>query len=204
VTPEQVEEKGWPALFAGCTGDASRLIVEIGYCRGEFMMAQAEGSPEDAFVGIECSNKRTIKMARRLAKSGHRNIRIMNAYAEAVFPTLFAPESIDALWINFPDPWPKDRHARRRLVQPPFVALMAERLVDGGELHFATDDVPYAEQARDVFAAEPRLENLNAPEAWLPEVPGRMRTAYEEQWREEGRPLHFFAYRRRPSGPSQA
>ena len=80
---------------------------------------------------------------------------------------------------------------------PPLVHALATRLVPGGVLHAATDDTAYAEQMDEVFAGEPLLENANAPLRWRPEVPGRMHTAYEEQWRAEGRPLHFFAYRRR-------
>jgi tRNA (guanine-N7-)-methyltransferase len=81
-------------------------------------------------------------------------------------------------------------------VQTPLVAIVADRLVRGGLLHVATDDVPYAEHIDAVLAAEAQLENVFAPERWLADVPGRMPTAYELEWRAEGRPLHFFAYRR--------
>jgi tRNA G46 methylase TrmB len=107
-----------------------------------------------------------------------------------------AHEARPAFWINVPDPWPKKRHHRRRLLQPAFVAALARRLVPGGELHAATDHAEYAEQMHAVLSAEPRLENaLAAP--FVAEMPGRLCTAYEAMWRAEGRPLHFFSYRRR-------
>jgi tRNA (guanine-N7-)-methyltransferase len=88
-------------------------------------------------------------------------------------------------------------------VQPALAAAIAERLVPGGVLHVATDDVPYAEHIDAVLAAEPCLTNAFAPARWLAEVPGRMRTAYEQEWRAEGRPLHFWSYRR-TAGAKQA
>ena len=72
---------------------------------------------------------------------------------------------------------------------------MARILVPGGLLHTATDDVPYASQIHHVLSSEPRLVNCNAPAKWLSEVPGQVPTGYETDWREAGRPLHFFTHR---------
>ena len=133
---------------------------------------------------------------------------IVTAYAFVYVTNVFlAPGTVDTFWINFPDPWPKKRHAKHRIVQPDFVHLLATRLRPGGTLHLATDDRAYAEQMDEVLSAEPLLENVLAPRHWTPEVPGRMHTGYEEEWRAEGRPLHFFEYRRtreplEPVGPA--
>jgi tRNA (guanine-N7-)-methyltransferase len=135
-------------------------------------------------------------MARRLAKTEERNIRLIEARAEEVVRDALADASVEAFWINFPDPWPKKRHHRRRLLQPGLVAALARRLVPGGELQAATDHAGYAAQIDAVLAAEPLLENA-LPAPFVSEVPGRLRTAYEEMWRAEGRALHFFHYRRR-------
>jgi 23S rRNA (adenine2503-C2)-methyltransferase len=211
VTREDVVAQGWGALFCpDGTGDAapaaarrplipSRLVLEIGFGRGEFLIELATAAPEVAFVGVELSRKRVLKQARRLAKLPLANVRILHGRGEEALE-LFPPGSLEAVWINFPDPWPKARHQRRRLVQPQLVRAIAERLAPGGVLHLATDDVPYAEHVAAVLAAEPRLENAFAPHAFLREVPDRPPTAYEREWRAEGRPLHFFAARRR-AGP---
>lgn len=197
VTIDEVRAKGWEALFAPDLAPPLRMVLEIGFGRGEFLTALASAAPERAHVGVELSWKRVLKMARRLARSELRNVRLVHARGEDVVAEAIAPASLEALWINFPDPWPKKRHHRRRLVQPPLVAALAERLVPGGWLHVATDHPGYAEHIDAVLSGEPRLENAFAPDRWRAEVPGRPPTAYELEWRAEGRPLHFWCYRRR-------
>ena len=197
VLPEDVTEKGWSALFAGDVPAPLRIVLEIGFGRGEFLIELARAAPHVAHVGVELSARRVHKQARRLAKDALRNIRLVRGRGEEALAELFASDSLDAVWINFSDPWPKKRHHRRRLVQPALVASIADRLVAGGALHVATDDVPYAEHIDAVLGAEPRLENAFAPARWLAEVPGRLPTAYELEWRAEGRPLHFWCYRKR-------
>ena len=196
MTSEEVREKGWPAIFGAPHGELPRLVVEIGFCRGEFLMDLAQQQPDSAFVGIECSHKRVLKMARRLALTPIENMRLVEGFAEAVVGELFEERSVSEFWINFPDPWPKRNHARRRIIRGPFVELFASRLAPGGCLHVATDDRTYCEQMQQVLSSEPLLENLWAPQEWLSEIPGRMPTAYELEWRAQDRPLHFFAYRR--------
>jgi tRNA (guanine-N7-)-methyltransferase len=196
VQAEDVQGKGWPALFGDAVPAPLRLVLEIGFGRGEFLIALACAAPDVAHVGVELSWKRVHKQARRLAKEPLANVRLLHGRGEEAI-LLFAPGSLEAVWINFPDPWPKKRHHRRRLVQARLVAAIAERLAPGGLLHVATDDPAYAEHIDAVLAAEPQLENALAPARWLAEVPGRMPTAYEQEWRALGRSLHFWTYRRR-------
>jgi tRNA (guanine-N7-)-methyltransferase len=211
VAFDDVRAKGWPALFGlqAAEGGAPRaagehspsgrpapIVLEIGFGRGEFLIELARAAPGVAHVGVELSAKRVHKQARRLAKDALRNIRLVHGRGEDALAELFASGSLAAVWINFSDPWPKKRHHRRRLVQPALVAAIADRLVAGGTLHVATDDVPYAEHIDAVLSAEPRLANAFAPERWRAEVPGRTPTAYELAWRAEGRPLHFWQYRK--------
>ncbi|MEB2346051.1 MAG: tRNA (guanosine(46)-N7)-methyltransferase TrmB [Deltaproteobacteria bacterium] len=195
VALEELRAKGWEALFPELPRPL-RLVLEIGFGRGEFLAELAAGAPAVAHVGVERSWKRVLKMARRLARSELANVRLVHGAGEDVVRDGFGAGSLDAVWINFSDPWPKKRHHRRRLVQPALVAALAERLRPGGLLHVATDDAGYAEHIDAVLGAEPRLANAFAPARWLPEVPGRTPTAYELAWRAEGRALHFWAYRR--------
>lgn len=204
VSIEDVQTKGWEGLFAPDLQPPLRMVLEIGFGRGEFLQALAEAAPDVSHIGVEISWKRVLKMARRLARTELRNVRLVHGTGDAVVAATIAPDSLEAVWINFSDPWPKERHHRRRLVQPALVAALAERLVPGGVLYVATDDIGYAEHIDAVLAAEPRLENHWAPARWLPEVPGRMQTAYEREWRAEGRPLHFWAYRRRSAAASSS
>jgi tRNA (guanine-N7-)-methyltransferase len=196
---EDLRDAGVLAAFAPDLPAPDALVVELGFGRGEFLWSLAAEAPGCAFLGVEYSGKRVLKMARRLAKGGPANVRILEGRAEDAVRELLAPASVATIWVNFPDPWPKARHHRRRMLQPGFVRELALRLVPGGALEVATDDVPYAEWIDAALAGEPLLENRLAPEAFAREVPGRKATAYELEWRAEGRPLHFFRYRRRTS-----
>jgi tRNA (guanine-N7-)-methyltransferase len=177
-----------------------RRVLEIGFGRGEFLLAMAERLPEVDFVGIEISFKRTLKMARKVARAKLGNVRLLEARAEVALKQLFLPGGLHEIWVNFSDPWPKARHAHRRVIQPNFVADAARALEEGGVLYVATDDVRYAHQIDQVLRAAPSLFNQYQPWPYLASVPGRFETGYEEQWRAVGRPLHFFAYATTPYG----
>jgi tRNA (guanine-N7-)-methyltransferase len=197
VEPEAVAAKGWEALFAPDLQARFRFAVELGFGRGEFLMDQAMRDPAAAHVGVDYSFKRVLRVARRLARTDLRNVRLVHASAEFVVRELLDPESVDVFWINFSDPWPKKRHHRRRLIQPSLVAELALRLRPGGTLHAATDHPAYAEAIDAALQGEASLENAYAPTPYRREVPGRCATAYELEWRREGRELFFWAYRRR-------
>ena len=192
----EAAERGWPAIFAADVPEPLPLVVEIGFGRGEFLLDLAPRHPKQAFLGIEVSHKRTLKLARRLARTELRNVRLVEATAQEVVAETLSDESVCCFWINFSDPWPKKRHFRRRLIQADFVAAMARRLVPGGLIRFATDHPGYAEWADEVLRDAPGLENRYAPDAWRPSAPGRAPTAYELEWRALGRSLHFFEYAR--------
>jgi tRNA (guanine-N7-)-methyltransferase len=195
VTIADVRAKGWAALFGPDAREPLRLVVEIGFGRGEYLRALAAAAPGVAHVGVDVSQRRVLKLARRIAKTGEKNLRLLETTAQELVRDALEDASVTSCWINFPDPWPKKRHQRRRLIQPGFVAALARRLAPGAELHAATDHAGYAAQIDAVLAGEPLLENaLAAP--FVSEVPGRLHTAYEEMWRAEGRALHFFTYRR--------
>jgi tRNA (guanine-N7-)-methyltransferase len=192
----QIAGEGWEAVFAPELMAPLHLVVEIGFGRGEFLLALAEENPGVAFVGVEVSFKRVLKMARKVARAGLQNIRLIEGQGQIVVSELLEEASVQEFWINFSDPWPKARHARRRLIHPPFVADLSRRLVPGGQVHVSTDDVPYACQIHRALSGESLLENVYAPRPWMPEVPGQIPTGYQLEWRAEGRPLHFFTYRR--------
>jgi tRNA (guanine-N7-)-methyltransferase len=197
VDKDQVREKGWEALFADDLSCPFPMVVEIGFGRGEFLRQLALERPQQAHVGVEVSFKRVLKMARRLARTEIRNIRLVEGTGQEMVRELLPESSVETFWINFSDPWPKKRHHRRRLIQPPFLRDLAVRLQPGGRVEIATDHQGYAGWIDQALAAEPLLMNLHAPRPFLREVPGRMRTAYQLEWLREGRPLYFWTYRRR-------
>jgi len=173
------------------------LVVDVGFGRGELLQALAHSEPERAYLGIEYSMKRVLKLTRRLARSEVDGVRLVQASAEAAVREL-SEGSVAGFWVNFPDPWPKKRHHRRRLLQSPFVHELATRLAPGGFLEVATDHEEYAAWIAAVLSAEPLLANRCAPEPLRREPPPRAATAYELEWRAQGRPAHYFSYLRRP------
>jgi tRNA (guanine-N7-)-methyltransferase len=193
-----LSEQGVQGIFAPELEPHCDVVLEVGFGRGEFLLDLAAKDPNTGFIGIEVSYKRVLKMARKVARAGLTNVRLFECRAQVVMKELVDDASLREIWVNFSDPWPKDRHAGRRVLQPEFVAGAARSLVSGGVLHVATDDVPYAHQIADVLAGEPLLENLSDSGPWLSEVPGRTETGYESDWRAAGRALHFFEYRRVP------
>jgi tRNA (guanine-N7-)-methyltransferase len=201
LAPEELAARGPAACFSRASGAGGRsapprLVVDLGFGRGEFLLGLAEKDAEGCYLGVEVSFKRVLKLARRLARAGTANVRLVQATAQQVVGECLPEGAVDCFWINFPDPWPKKRHRRRRLLQPDFVRALVRCLAPGGLLHVATDHVDYAELIDQVLAAEPGLANENAPERFRREVGDRAATAYELEWRAEGRPLHFFTYRR--------
>ncbi len=195
---QELREKGVAALFGRSPGATPPLVVEIGFGRGEFLLHLAAQSPEALHLGVELSAKRVLKVARRCAGAGYENLRLLRASGEALLADALEDGSVQCFWVNFPDPWPKKRHHKKRLLQAPIVHQLAKRLAPLGRLEVATDHADYARQIVSVLRDETLLENLLAPAPFAREVAGRAQTAYEQQWRAEGRPLHFFRYRRRP------
>jgi tRNA (guanine-N7-)-methyltransferase len=135
----------------------------------------------------------------RIEAAGLENLRLLRGDAVVVLRDRIAPDSLAGLRIFYPDPWPKRRHHKRRLVQPETVALMASRLRPGATLHLATDVADYAEWMREVTDAEPRLENPHG--GFAPRPDWRPRTKFETRAETEGRPSRdLLLVRRSPDG----
>lgn len=153
VTPEQLGSVAGPAaLFAV----ERPLALEIGCGIGDFMLQLAQRQPQTNFLAIDIYNKGCLKTCRRLDEAGGDNVRVMRIEARQLLTNHVAPQSLAAVYINCPDPWPKKRHRERRLVNAEFLHRLLYYLRPGGELWFATDFADYAEQVG----------------ALLPELPG--------------------------------
>ena len=140
-------------------GRAAPLIVEIGFGMGAATAQIAAAMPGTDFLGIEVHEAGVGALLRRIGEAGLANLRIVRHDAVEVLREMIVPCSLAGVHVFFPDPWPKKRHHKRRLIQGGFVALLASRLAPGGTLHCATDWQPYAEQMLEVLSAEPGLRN---------------------------------------------
>jgi tRNA (guanine-N7-)-methyltransferase len=148
-----------PIVPAKVFGREAPLVLEIGFGMGETTARIAQGMPGTDFLGVEVYPAGVGSLLRRIDEAGLANVRIIQHDAVEVVRDMIAPDSLAGIHVFFPDPWPKTRHHKRRLIQPPFVALLASRLAPGGYLHCATDWEHYAVQMLAVLAGEPLLAN---------------------------------------------
>jgi len=154
-------------------------ILEIGFGMGETTEKIALARPDDNFLGVEVFNAGVGALLKRIEASSLNNIRIIQHDAVEVLRDMLAPKSLAGVHIYFPDPWPKTRHHKRRLLQPPLVALLASRMAPGAYIHCATDWEHYAEQILAVLSAETSL--LNTCEGFAPRPEFRPLTKFENR-----------------------
>lgn len=182
----------WPAVF----GRTAPLTVEIGFGNGAHLAARAAAEPERDFIGIEVHPPGVGALLLAAAAAGLGNLRVIRGDAVEALGSAFAPDSLDEVQILFPDPWHKKRHHKRRLLQPPFVALLASRLRPGGRLHLATDWEPYAEHMLEVLQACHQLANLQPGGGYSESPRQRAATRFERRGARLGHATRELLYRR--------
>lgn len=178
----------WEAIF----GRPGPVEIEVGSGKGGFLVEAATRSPETGFLSIEWASAYAEGLRDRIRRRDLRNVRVVRAEAGRLLREAVPAGSVRAVHVYFPDPWPKKRHHKRRLVTPAFAGAVAEALAPGGELRFVTDHAEYFVEAKAVLDAEPRLEGVAVP-ADMVDL-----SNYERKYRAEGRPIHRARYRRRP------
>ncbi len=179
------------ALF----GRRAPRVLEIGCGMGETTVAIATAHPHIDYIGIEVHTPGVGSLLKQIDAAGITNLRVIQHDAVEVLERMIAPESLDGLHIFFPDPWPKKRQQKRRLIQRPFVALAASRLKSGGYIHCATDWQEYAEQMLAVLGAEPALANTTAGFAARPDY--RPQTKFEARGLRLGHGVWDVLFRKR-------
>jgi len=185
----------WPLPLAQLFPQPQPLIAEFGFGNGDFLLHLSRSHPDCNIIGFEISSQSLDKAEAKIARRRLRNVRVLHAKAEAALAHLLPPQSLRLIHINYPDPWFKKRHSRRRLLQRDTVDWICSRLAPGGQLQLATDIAAYAQMAHELLAATPCLRNVYA-QPWRQELPGRFRTKYELKAARESRPAHYFCYAR--------
>ncbi|NYT68917.1 MULTISPECIES: tRNA (guanosine(46)-N7)-methyltransferase TrmB [Alcaligenaceae] len=183
-----------PLKFEQVFGRQAPTVLEIGFGMGETTEKIALARPDDNFLGVEVFNSGVGSMLKRIEASQLQNLRIIQHDAVEVVRDMIAPDSLAGVHIYFPDPWPKKRHHKRRLVQPPFVQLLASRLRPGGYIHCATDWEHYAHQMLEVLGGEPLLENTS--EGFAPRPDFRPLTKFENRGLRLGHGVWDLIFRR--------
>ncbi len=185
----------WPVDWSALFGSERPLILEIGFGYGDFLLYLARHNPGSHIVGLEVSNKCLTKVEERIVRHGLTNVRVIHTPAETALHHLFEADTLDAVHINFPDPWFKSRHGHRRLMQRDTLDTLVSRLKTGGHLYLATDILEYADMSHELLAETPGLTNL-LPAPWTDALPGRVVTKYERKAHVEGRACYYFAFAR--------
>jgi len=160
-------------------GRAAPKILEIGFGMGETTAAIAQQHPESDYLGVEVHTPGVGSLLARIAELRLTNVRIVHHDAVEVLERMIVPGSLDGVNVFFPDPWPKKRHHKRRLIQPPFVTLLVARMKPGALLHACTDWEDYAAQILNVLSGERALENTAAGYAERPAT--RPQTKFERR-----------------------
>lgn len=198
-------------------GRRAELVVEVGSGLGENIVAAAAAHPERDHLGVEVYRPglaQTLSRLDRLRPALQQNLRLLPLDAQRALPALLAPGSIQELWVFFPDPWPKSRHHKRRLINPPFLDAVLPLLAPGGTFRLATDWAQYAGHMREQLDAHEDLEPLHPDgprpegtttddvppglpvEGWAPRFAGRVKTSFETKGRAAGRLVWDLAYTR--------
>jgi tRNA (guanine-N7-)-methyltransferase len=168
-----------PLDLVGLFGRAAPKILEIGFGMGETTAAIAQQHPERDYLGVEVHTPGVGSLLARVAELRLANVRIVQHDAVEVIEKMIAPTALDGVHLFFPDPWPKKRHHKRRLLQGPFVSLLASRMKPGAVLHACTDWEDYARQMLEVFSAEAALVNTASDYADRPDA--RPETKFERR-----------------------
>ncbi len=185
---------GDPLDLAALFGAATPVTLEIGFGNGHSLAEMALAAPQRGFIGIEVHRPGVGQLLQRIGERNIDNIRIFSADALDVLETMIPPASLDRIQLFFPDPWPKKKHHKRRLLNPTFATLAAARLRPGGLLHMATDWEPYAEAALEVLERHPDFDNTT--DGFSPRPEWRPLTKFERRGRRLGHTVHDLIFRR--------
>jgi len=190
IVPQSVSD---PLPFDEIFDPARPVEVDIGCGKGRFLIARASANPDVQYLGIERMLERVRRVNKKAVRLGLENVRILRLEAAYSLAWMLPLHRIRTFYVFFPDPWPKRRHHKNRLVSPAFADLVWSRLEPGGTIQLATDHLDYHAEMRRVMAADPRFEEVPAMER-TPEE----QTDFELIFRGQGLPIGASAYRSLP------
>ena len=174
------------------------VVLEIGFGMGEATVQMAAADPDTSILAVDVHTPGQGNLLNLAERDGLSNIRVGNGDAIILLREMLLPDSLDGLRVYFPDPWPKKRHHKRRLIQPEFLTLAASRLRPGGLVHCATDWEPYAEVMLEVLTGHPDFENTRPDGGYAPRPGFRPLTRFEGQGLDKGHVVHDLLFRRVP------
>ncbi len=175
----------------------AETILEIGFGMGESLVEMAAAEPEKNFIGIEVHRPGVGACLNGIHDAALKNVRVMSEDAITILKQQVADHSLDAIDIYFPDPWPKKRHHKRRMIQAEFVVLLHAKLKSGGIFHLATDWQPYAEWMMEILSADKGFKNLAGSGEFSPKPSWRPETKFERRGIKLGHEVYDLVFKRK-------
>lgn len=192
ITPEKDQLADFKSIFCR----EAPLVCEIGFGMGESLATMAKALPEFNFLGVEVHRPGVGHLMTRLAEDELHNVRIIQQDAVEVLRDFIPAGCLDKVLLLFPDPWPKKRHHKRRIVAPGFLSLVHTALVPGGHLHMATDWQEYAEHMMQEVSADQRFKNVAGQQAYSPRPEYRPLTKFERRGLRLGHSIYDLIFAR--------
>lgn len=180
----------WRGLFA----NDHPLNLEVGFGTGNFLIEMAVREPGTNFIGMDFYHRGIRKTITRIEKLQLTNLRVVYGDAREKVPLIFADGELKRIYINFPDPWPKKRHTKRRLIKPPFVRDLVSKLETGGELRIATDSEPYAREIINCLEQDPELNNKTNRWEFTEAREDIPKTKYEKTFINAGKNIYYLEF----------
>ena len=186
------ERPDWQAQF----GNSNPLKLEIGFGMGNFLIEMAAKEPDSNFIGIDFYHKGIRKIMTRIKNLQLKNIRIVYGDIRNKLSILCQDGELETVYINFPDPWPKKRHIKRRLIKPEFINQLAQKLDLEGTAYLATDSESYAYEMLDYFNSETLFQNLDDNQGFIKERIDLPKSKYEKNFINAGEKIFYLEYLR--------
>ncbi|CCQ92062.1 tRNA (guanine-N(7)-)-methyltransferase [Nitrospina gracilis 3/211] len=180
----------WRKVF----GNDKPLKLEIGFGNGNFLIDMAVREPDSNFVAMDFYHKGIRKVITRLDRLQIPNVRLAYGDAKERIPGIFLDGELDEVYINFPDPWPKKRHHKRRLMKPPFIAMLSRKLKMEGSLRLATDHEEYFHEMIEFLNAESSLQNRHPDKGYITFREDTPRTKYERNFINAGKQIYYMDF----------
>jgi len=192
-----ITEGGGTLDFDQLFGNTGTVVLDIGFGNGESTWRMALDRPDQNYLGVEVHRPGVGHLLLKIEQHQLENVRIACEDAVEFLRQRVADGSLGGVRLYFPDPWPKKRHHKRRIVQPGFVRLLADKLALDGVFHVATDWTEYAEHVLTVMASDGTFENVSASGGYCPRPAWRTVTRYEERGKKLGLPVYDLIFRKR-------
>jgi tRNA (guanine-N7-)-methyltransferase len=189
----------WQEVF----GNSNPLSLEIGFGNGKFLIEIAALNPHLNFLGIDFYHKGIRKLVSRINKLQLQNIRILYGDARDRIPRVFEDGQLDAIYINFPDPWPKKRHIKRRLIKPEFMSMLTTKVIRDGYIHLATDSESYANEMMETLSKATGLKNSYGTGKFREQREDFPQSKYERSFINAGDKIFYLEFQRCEQRPGQ-